>query len=67
MQDYVRAIRIIEGLKVYMPDRESTMELDKKLKKLGIKTRPGRNVEADIWSIYIISIPEELDRTSREL
>ena len=52
MEDYVRAIPIVEGQKIYMPNKENIMELDKKQKALGIETRPDKNVEADIWSIY---------------
>ena len=65
--NYVRAIHIAPGLKVYMPDKESCLDLENKLNRLGIKTRSGRNCEADIWSIYIISVPDELDDTSTVL
>lgn len=67
MSNYVRAIHIIEGQKIYMPDKENAMKLDKKLKELGVEIRPGRNVEVDIWCIYIISVPEELDRMNCEI
>ena len=65
--NYVRAIHITEGLKVFMPDRDSCLELEKQLNAIGIKTRSGRNCEADIWSIYIISVPDELDNTCSEI
>lgn len=67
MKDCVKVISIIEGQKIYMPDKESTMKFDKKLKELDVQTRPGKNVEANIWSIYIISVPENLDGVSCEL
>lgn len=59
----VKAVQIVEGLKVFMPDKESCLELEKKLNRLGIKTRSGRNCEADIWSIYIISVPDNIHDT----
>lgn len=59
----VKAVQIVEGLKVFMPDKESCLELEKELNRLGIKTRSGRNCEADIWSIYIISVPDNIHDT----
>ena len=61
--NYVRAVRITEGLKVFMPNKESCLELEKKFNEVGIKTRSGRNCEIDLWSIYIISVPEKLINT----
>ncbi len=61
--NYVRAVRIAEGLKIFMPDKKSCLELEKKLNEVGIKTRSGRNCEIDLWSIYIISVPDELVNT----
>ena len=58
-----RAVQIVEGLKVFMPDKESCLELEKEHNRLGIKTRTGRNCEADIWSIYIISVPDNIHDT----
>lgn len=58
-----RAVQIVEGLKVFMPDKESCLDLEAKLNRLGIKTRSGRNCEADIWSIYIISVPDNIQDT----
>lgn len=57
---YVRVVPIVEGLKVFMPSKESCIELEGKLNQLGIKTRSGRNCEIDLWSIYIISVPDRL-------
>ena len=56
----VRAIHITEGLKLFMQNKESCLEMEKKLNELGIKTRAGRNCEIDLWSIYVISVPENL-------
>ena len=61
--NYVRAVSIAEGLKIFMPDKKSCLELEKKLNEVGIKTRSGRNCEIDLWSIYIISVPDELVNT----
>lgn len=63
MLDKVRAIHIAPGLKVFMPDKESCLDLEAELNRLGIKTRSGRNCEADIWSIYIISVPDNIHDT----
>ena len=56
----IRAIRITEGLKLFMPNKETCLEMEKKLNEFGIKTRAGRNCEIDLWSIYIISVPDNL-------
>ena len=58
--NYVRAVRIAEGLKIFMPNKKSCLELEKKLNEIGVQTRSGRNCEIDLWSIYIISVPENL-------
>jgi hypothetical protein len=58
--NYVRTVRITEGLKIFMPNKKSCLELEKKLNDIGVQTRAGRNCEIDLWSIYIISIPENL-------
>lgn len=58
--NYVRAIRITEGLKLFMPNKETCLKTEKKLNEVGIKTRAGRNCEIDLWSIYIISVPDNL-------
>ena len=56
----VRVIRITEGLKLWMANKKSCLELEKKLNEIGVKTRSGRNCEIDLWSIYVISVPEKL-------
>lgn len=59
--NYVRAIHIVEGLKVFMPNEKSCYKLETQLNDIGVQTRVGRNCEIDLWSVYIISIPDELD------
>lgn len=66
-ENYVRAIHIAEGLKIYMPNKEGCYELEKKLNDLGIKTRVGCACGTDIWSIYIISVPDILVGTCKEI
>lgn len=56
--NYVPVIHITEGRKIFMPNQERCLEIEKKLNELGIQTRVGYNIEADWWSIYIISVPE---------
>ena len=60
-------IRITEGLKIFMPNKESSYELEMKLNALGVKTRVGSNCEIDLWSIYIISVPDNLVNTYKEI
>ena len=59
----VRVIRITEGLKLWMGNKQSCLELEKKLNEIGVKTRAVRNCEIDLWSIYVISVPENLVNT----
>ena len=56
----VRAVRIAEGLKIFMPNKESCLNMEKMLNELGVKTRTGRNYEIDLWSVYIIYVPENI-------
>ena len=63
----VPAIRITEGLKIFMPNKESCCKLEKQLNELGVKTRAGRNCEIDLWSIYIIAVPENAIDTEVKL
>lgn len=58
--NYVRVIRVTEGLKIFMPNQEHCLEIEKKLNEIGVQTRVGYNIEADWWSIYIISVPDNL-------
>ena len=63
----VRVVRITEGLKLWMANKQSCLELEKKLNEMGVKTRAGRNWEIDLWSIYIISVPENLVDTEAKV
>ena len=63
----VRAIRIAKGLKIWMPNKESCYNLEKKLNDIGIETRVGCTCETDWWSIYIISVPDILVGTYRTI
>ena len=56
--NYVPVIRVTEGRKIFMPNKERCLYIEKKLNDLGVKTRVGYNIEADWWNIYIISVPE---------
>ena len=62
----VKAIHIQEGLKIYCEGQRSCLNLETQLNKLGIKTRVGCN-EVGMWSIYIISVPKELDGTQKKI
>lgn len=59
----VPAFHIREGCKIYLEGQRACLEMEKKLNEVGIQTRVGCN-EANMWSIYIISVPEELIDTT---
>lgn len=65
--NYVPVIRVTEGRKIFMPNQERCLEIEKKLNELGVQTRVGHNIEADWWSIYIISVPDNLVNERRVL
>lgn len=54
---YTRVIRMSEGMKIFMPNKQSCLRWEQKLNYLGVRVRIGRNCETDLWSIYIISVP----------
>ena len=56
----VPVIQIVEGLKIYRESQESCIKLQKELEKYNIKTRVGCACDTDIWSLYVISVPDEL-------
>ena len=60
MDEYVRVVCIAEGLKIYLKDKLACLDMQDKLQVLGIKTRMGCN-EANMWSLYVISVPDELE------
>jgi hypothetical protein len=60
--NHIRVVPVTEGMKIFMPNKESCLTLERKLNHTGIRTRAGRNREIDLWGIYIISIPEPLKK-----
>lgn len=66
MGDYVRVWPIMEGGKIYLKDELACREMQDKLQVVGIKTRIGCN-EANMWSLYVISVPDELVGTYKEV
>lgn len=60
-KNLITTYHIIEGRKTYMPNEKLCIKHNKELNNLGVKTRVCYNDEADMWSIYIVSIPEELE------
>lgn len=63
----VPVIHVIEGLKIYRKSQESCIKLQKELEKYNIKTRIGCACDSNIWSLYVISVPNELDNKIIEL
>lgn len=65
--NYVRAVPIREGVKLFMQNKEACLTMEKKLNEFGIKTRARQNCEIDLWSIYIISVPDNLTDITKEV
>jgi hypothetical protein len=63
----VPVMRIIKGQKLWMANEEACLKMEKRLNALGIKTRVGCTCETDCWSIYIISVPDEIVNTEVKL
>ena len=57
-KNYVRAVEICKGSKIYSTDENDLYELDKELNKLGFKTRMGRNCDIGTLSIAVLKEPE---------
>lgn len=57
-KNYVRAVEICRGSKIYSTDENDLYELDKELNKLGFKTRMGRNCDTGTLSIAVLEEPE---------
>ena len=57
-KNYVRAVEICKGSKIYSTDENDLYELDKELNELGFKTRMGRNCDAGTLSIAVLEEPE---------
>ena len=53
-------IPVAEGCKIWMPSKKICLEIEKKLNGFGVQTRSGCACGTDLWSIYIISVPENL-------
>lgn len=51
----VRVAPINEGMKIFMADEKSFLEIDKQLNEYGFTTR----CNSEQWSIYIVSAPYE--------
>ena len=65
--NYVKFIPISEGYKIWPPNKETCLQMEKKLNSVGVQTRVGCACGTDIWSIYIISVPDNLINTEVEL
>ena len=57
-KNYVRAVEICKGSKIYSTDENDLYELDKELNELGFKTRIGRNCDTGTLSIAVLEEPE---------
>lgn len=56
-KNYVRAVEICKGSKIYSTDENDLYELDKELNELGFKTRMGRNCDTGTLSIAVLEEP----------
>ena len=59
-KNYVRAVEICKGSKIYSTDENDLYKLDKELNELGFKTRMGRNCDTGTLSIAVLEEPEEV-------
>ena len=57
-KNYVKAVEICKGSKIYSTDENDLYELDKELNELGFKTRMGRNCDTGTLSIAVLEEPE---------
>ena len=57
-KNYVRAVEICKGSKIYSTDENDLYKLDKELNELGFKTRIGRNCDTGTLSIAVLEEPE---------
>ena len=53
----VRVVPIHEGMKIFMSNEKSFLEVDRQLNEYGFTTR----CNSEQWSIYIVSAPYERD------
>ena len=63
-KNYVRAVEICKGSKIYSTDENDLYELDKELNELGFKTRMSRNCDTGTLSIAVLEEPEEVKNCS---
>ena len=59
-QDFVRVIQVIDGLKIYGDSKEHCIKLQDELNKFRIEIKLGCACDADIWSLYVIYVPDNL-------
>ena len=59
-KNYVRAVEICKGSKIYSTDENDLYELDKELNELGFKTRMGRNCDTGTLSIAVLEEHKEV-------
>lgn len=57
-KNYVRAVEICNGSKIYSTDEDDLYELDKELNELGYKTQISKNCNTEVLSITILEEPE---------
>ena len=57
-KNYVKAVEICKGSKIYSTDENDLYKLDKELNELGFKTRMGRNCDTGTLSIAVLEEPE---------
>lgn len=60
-KNYVRAVEICKGCKIYSTDENNLYELDKELNKLGFKTR----CDTGTMSIAVLEKPETENKSKR--
>ncbi len=58
-RNYVRAVEVCKGSKIYSTDENDLYELDKELNEFGFKTRMGRNCDTGTLSIAVLEEPEK--------
>ena len=59
-ENFKSAILIHPGLKIFCEGERACLKLEKELVTKGIKVRIGCN-ECNMWSVYIISVPDMED------
>lgn len=57
-KNYIKAVEICKGSKIYSTDENDLCKLDKELNELGFKTRMGRNCDTGTLNIAVLEEPE---------